>query len=74
MSMEMESGKGRIWVIDVARFYAMALVFYGHFIERFMVLPVFFPGDFYGMKLPSVEGYIKGLVNTVFWIPLAVPG
>ena len=131
MSIEMASGKGRIWVIDVARFYAMALVFYGHFIERFMllknpagfaqykfiysfhmvvffvlagyvvkesdtefrfgkylkhrfvsrllpfifftaifmVLPVFFPGDFYGMKLPSVEGYIKGLVSTVFGIP-----
>ena len=131
MSIEMASGKGRIWVIDVARFYAMALVFYGHFIERFMllknpagfaqykfiysfhmvvffvlagyvvkesdtefrfgkylkhrfvsrllpfifftaifmVLPVFFSGDFYGMKLPSVEGYIKGLVNTVFGIP-----
>ena len=132
MSTETESGKGRIWVIDVARFYAMALVFYGHFIERFMllknpagfdqykfiysfhmvvffvlagyvvkesdiefrfgkyvkhrfisrlvpfifftaifmVLPVFFPGEFYGIKLPSVEGYIKGLVNTVFGIPL----
>jgi acyltransferase len=131
MSIEMASGKGRIWVIDVARFYAMALVFYGHFIERFMllknpagfaqykfiysfhmvvffvlagyvvkesdtefrfgkylkhrfvsrllpfifftaifmVLPVFFSGDFYGMKLPSVEGYIKGLVSTVFGIP-----
>jgi acyltransferase len=129
--MEMASGKGRIWVIDVARFYAMALVFYGHFIERFMLLknpagfaqykfiysfhmlvffvlagyvvkesdtefrfgkylkhrfisrllpfifftaifmalPVFFPGDFYGMKLPSVDGYIKGLVSTVFGIP-----
>jgi len=38
MSMETESGKGRIWVIDVARFYAIALVFYGHFIERFMLL------------------------------------
>ena len=38
MSIEMASGKGRIWVIDVARFYAMALVFYGHFIERFMLL------------------------------------
>ena len=131
MSIEMATGKGRIWVIDVARFFAMALVFYGHFIERFMllknpagfaqykfiysfhmvvffvlagyvvkesdseirfgrylkhrfvsrllpfifftaifmVLPVFFPGDFYGLKLPSVEGYIKGLVNTVFGIP-----
>ncbi|MBW1781926.1 MAG: acyltransferase family protein [Deltaproteobacteria bacterium] len=131
MSIETESGKGRIWVIDVARFYAMALVFYGHFIERFMllknpagaiqykfiysfhmvvffvlagyvvketdiefsfgkylkdrlisrllpfvfftaifmVLPVFFPGEFYGMKLPSVDGYIKGLLNTLFGIP-----
>ena len=38
MSIEMASDKGRIWVIDVARFYAMALVFYGHFIERFMLL------------------------------------
>ncbi len=38
MSVETESGKGRIWVIDVARFYAIALVFYGHFIERFMLL------------------------------------
>ena len=38
MSMDTESGKGRIWVIDVARFYAMVLVFYGHFIERFMLL------------------------------------
>ena len=131
MSIETESGKGRIWVIDVARFYAIALVFYGHFIERFMllknpagaiqykfiysfhmvvffilagyvvkesdiefpfgkylkhrfisrllpfifftaifmVLPFFFLGEFYGMKLPSVEGYIKGLVNTLFGIP-----
>ena len=38
MSMETESGKGRIQAIDVARFYAMALVFYGHFVERFMLL------------------------------------
>src|SRR4030042_5005935 len=28
----------RIGVIDIARFYAMALVFYGHFIERIMML------------------------------------
>lgn len=132
MSVETESGKGRIWVIDVARFFAMALVFYGHFIERFMLLknpagfaqykfiysfhmvvffvlagyvakesdielrfgsylkhriisrlvpflfftaifmmlPVLFPGEFYGIKLPSIEGYIKGLINTVFGIPL----
>ena len=38
MSKQTELGKGRIWFIDVARFYAMALVFYGHFIERFMLL------------------------------------
>lgn len=35
----MESaGTKRILVIDIARFYAMALVFYGHFIERIMLL------------------------------------
>jgi acyltransferase len=28
----------RIRVIDIARFYAIALVFYGHFIEEFMLL------------------------------------
>ena len=28
----------RILVIDIARFYAIALVFYGHFIERIMLL------------------------------------
>ena len=28
----------RILFIDIARFYAMALVFYGHFIERIMIL------------------------------------
>ena len=39
------------------------------FTAIFMLLPVFFPGEFYGMKLPSVEGYIKGLVNTAFGMP-----
>ena len=129
--MNSDAGKERIWVIDIARFYAMALVFYGHFIERFMllknpagvlqykfiysfhmilffilagyvakesdldfgfkkflkhrfvsrllpfifftavfmVLAAVFSGEFPGLKLPSVEGYIKGLVNTVFGIP-----
>ena len=38
MSKKTELGKGRIWFIDIARFYAMALVFYGHFIERIMLL------------------------------------
>ena len=28
----------RVGFIDMARFYAMALVFYGHFIEEFMLL------------------------------------
>ncbi|MFT3848649.1 MAG: acyltransferase family protein [Propionivibrio sp.] len=32
-----EQGK-RIHLIDMARFYAMALVYYGHFIERLMIL------------------------------------
>lgn len=131
MSRETELGKERIWVLDVARFYGMFFVFYGHFVERFMllknpagffqykfiysfhmmfffilagyviresdiefgfgkylkhrlfsrilpfifftiifmILPVFFSGEFYGMKLPSIEGYTKGLINTVFGIP-----
>jgi acyltransferase len=122
----------RIGVIDVARFYAMALVFYGHFIERimmlknpaaaaqykfiysfhmmlffvlagcvaresdlefgfgkylkykflsrllpflfftaiFMILPVFFSGDFGNLQLPSVKGYIYGLMMTVFGLPV----
>jgi hypothetical protein len=36
--MNLKSRKARILMIDVARFYAMALVFYGHFIERIMLL------------------------------------
>jgi acyltransferase len=122
----------RIRVIDVARFYAMALVFYGHFIERimllknpaaaaqykfiysfhmmlffvlagyvvresyvefsfgkylkhrfmsrllpflfftaiFMVLPVFFSGELFRLQLPSVQGYLTGLLNTAFGIPM----
>lgn len=34
------SNENRITVIDVARFYAIALVFYGHFIEELMLLKV----------------------------------
>lgn len=129
--MTSDTEKERIWVIDIARFYAMAFVFYGHFIERFMLLrnpagflqykfiysfhmvlffilagyvskesdldfglgkflkhrfisrllPFFFftvvfmilaaifPGDFSRLDLPSIEGYIKGLISTVFGIP-----
>jgi acyltransferase len=130
--MEPVAETKRIGLIDVARFYAMALVFYGHFIERimmlknpaaatqykfiysfhmmlffvlagyvvrenyiefsfgkylkhrfmsrllpflfftaiFMVLPVFFSGDFFRLKLPSVQGYIRGLISTAFGMPM----
>jgi len=122
----------RIRMIDVARFYAMALVFYGHFIERimllenpsaalqykfiyafhmvlfvvlagyvaresdieaafgrflktrllsrllpfvfftalFMVLSAFFAGDFFILKLPTLDGYLTGLTLTAFGLPL----
>ena len=122
----------RILLIDIARLYAMALVYYGHFIERimllnnpgaaaqykfiysfhillffvlagyvarerdlalsfgrylkhhalsrllpfvsftaiFMVLTIFFSGDFFQLQLPSVKGYLTGLLNTVFGIPM----
>lgn len=121
----------RITVIDMARFYAIALVFYGHFIEELMLLknsaaasqykfiysfhmvlfivlagyvakesqvewrwgkflkhrfitrllpyifftllmmipPVFFNGKFFGMVLPSIEGYRQGIINTLFGLP-----
>ncbi len=130
--MQLQDGKDRIQFIDIARFFAMALVFYGHFIERvmylknptaamqykfiysfhmvlffvlagyvakerdlsfgfgkflknrllsrllpfvfftalFMVAAGIFPGDFFHLKLPSVQGYIQGLVSTVFGIPM----
>ena len=130
--MNIEPVKVRILAIDVARFFAMALVYYGHFIERimmlknptaaihykfiysfhlllffilagyvarvndiesgfgkylkqrfvsrllpflfftaiFMILPVFFSGDFFNLKLPSVQGYISGLISTAFGIPM----
>ena len=121
----------RIVMIDIARLYAMALVFYGHFIEELMLLkntaaagqykfiysfhmvlfivlsgtiakenvlewgtgrflkqrfisrllpyifftflmmipPIFFQGKFYGLSLPSVQGYTGGLISTVFGLP-----
>jgi acyltransferase len=36
----------------------------------FMLAAAVFPGDFFQLKLPSVQGYMDGLVNTVFGIPL----
>lgn len=130
--VNVESGEKRILVIDIARFFAMASVYYGHFIERimllknptaaahykfiysfhlllffilagfvakerdinlgfgeylkrrflsrllpfifftavFMALPAFFSGDFFNLKLPSVQGYVSGLVSTAFGIPM----
>ena len=130
--MNIVSVKKRIVFIDMARFYAMSLVFYGHFIEEFMLLKnpvgvtqykfiysfhmvlfivlagyvakerdtelrvgkflkhcffsrllpfiffsilmmiptIFFNGKFFGLVLPSVEGYTKGLISTAFGLPL----
>ena len=129
--MKPQLSTGRILVIDLARFYAIALVFYGHFIEEMMLLknpaaaaqykfiysfhmvlfivlagyiakedhtqwspgrflknrffsrllpfifftlvmmvpPVFFHGKLFNLGLPSVDGYIKGLINTIFGLP-----
>ena len=36
--MTAAADRNRIAIIDLARFYAIALVFYGHFIEEFMLL------------------------------------
>ena len=128
----MNFAHNRFEVIDIARCYAMALVFYGHFIEELMLLknPVaaaqykfiysfhmvlfivlagyvakeevtelspgqfirdrfssrlvpfifftllmmvptlFFPGKFFNLDLPSLEGYLSGLKATVFGLPL----
>jgi acyltransferase len=132
LSLQLQYGKDRILFIDIARFLAMSLVFYGHFVERvmylknptaaaqykfiysfhmvvffilagyvanekdlsfnfgkflkhrllsrllpfvfftvlFMVMAAIFPGDFFHLKLPSVKGYIDGLVSTIFGIPM----
>ncbi|MBU0462381.1 MAG: acyltransferase family protein [Proteobacteria bacterium] len=131
MKTKMDSVRERIGIIDLARFYAMALVFYGHFIEEFMLLKnpvgavqykfiysfhmvlfivlagyvvkeqdsemgvgkflkqrflsrivpfifftilmmvptIFLDGKFFGLVLPSAEGYAKGLLWTAFGIP-----
>jgi peptidoglycan/LPS O-acetylase OafA/YrhL len=73
--MPVKTTTARIDSIDTARFLAMALVFYGHFIERVMVLKnptaaAVFPGDFFHLNLPCVQGYIDGPINTAFGIPL----
>ena len=130
--MNRQSGVRRFEVIDIARFYAMTLVFYGHFIEELMllknpvaasqykfiysfhmvlfivlagyvakeetsemrlgqfvrdrfstrlvpyifftllmmVLPIFLPGKFFNLDLPSLPAYLSGLKATVFGLPL----
>lgn len=130
--MEVESNDKRLQLIDVARFYGIALVFYGHFIEELMLLKnpiaashykfiysfhmvlfivlagyvakdrtvemsfarftrdrffsrllpfifftflmivptIFFKGKFFDLNLPSFAGYAKGLVATIFGLPL----
>ena len=132
MYTRLDIGKERIQYIDVVRFYAMAGVFFGHFIERvmmlndsaaavlykfvysfhmvlffvlagfvarhadlelsigkffklrffsrllpfifftavFMILAAVFPGDFFNLTLPSVKGYVQGLVSTARGIPM----
>ena len=129
--MSTENKTQRVAFIDIARFYAMVLVFYGHFIEEFMLLkssvgstqykfiysfhmilfvvlagyvarenesewgvgrflrhrfvtrlvpflfftvlmmipPIFFQGKFFGLVLPSTQGYISGLKSTLFGMP-----
>jgi len=121
----------RIFVIDIARFYAIAFVFLGHFVEELMLLknpagaslykfiysfhmvlfvvlagyvakeevvewnvgqfiknrfatrllpfifltlvmmipPLFFQGKFFGLPLPTLVGYFRGTVLTVFGLP-----
>ena len=132
MYTQLDVGKERIHYVDAARFYAMAGVFFGHFIERvmmlndptaailykfiysfhmvlffvlsgfiardsdlefsigkffkrrffsrilpfifftivFMILAAIFPGDFFNLTLPSVKGYIGGLISTGLGIPM----
>jgi len=129
--MDAGSKTNRFFTIDIARFYAIALVFFGHFVEEFMVLknpagislykfiysfhmilfvvlagyvakedvvnwrirrfikhlfstrllpfifltlvmmipPLFLEGKFYGLPLPTLVGYFRGTVLTVFGLP-----
>lgn len=43
---------------------------FGFFTVVFMLAAALFPGDFFHLKLPSVQGYMDGLINTAFGIPL----
>ena len=50
------------------RFFSRFLPFI-FFTLLMMVPPIFFDGKFFDLVLPSVEGYTKGIVNTVFGLP-----
>ena len=130
--MELHLQTKRIRMSDIARFYGIALVYYGHFIERIMylknptaalhykfiysfhmllffvlagfitkendllfdfrkyvrhrffsrlipflfftafmiLLTFFFSGDFFDLRLPSFNGYARGLLLTLFGLPM----
>ena len=129
--MDTGSKTNRIFTIDIARFYAMVLIYFGHVVEEFMLLknpvgtdlyklvysfhlvlfvllagyiakesvvewkvgkfikhcfstrllpfifltlimmipPIFFSGKFFGLPLPTLVGYFRGTVLTVFGLP-----
>ena len=50
------------------RFFSRLLPFI-FFTLLMMLPPLFISGKFYGLELPSIAGYLKGLQNTVFGIP-----
>lgn len=50
------------------RFFSRLLPFL-FFTVLMLLPPLFISGKFYGLELPSVDGYLKGLQNTIFGIP-----
>jgi len=49
---------------------ASRLIPYLFFTGLMMVLTLFFSGDFFNLKLPSLNGYLQGLKLTVFGLPM----
>ncbi|MFC1879959.1 acyltransferase family protein [Thermodesulfobacteriota bacterium] len=49
---------------------ASRLIPYLFFTGLMMVLTLFIPGDFFNLKLPSLNGYLQGLKLTVFGLPV----
>jgi acyltransferase len=60
--------ENRFGVFVKNRFFSRLLPFL-FFTGLMMLPPLFISGKFYGLALPSLEGYLKGLQNTVFGIP-----